>query len=230
MSAFRAYCPRRERFEDSREANEDKKREMIAIIDYGMGNLRSVQAGLEHVGQEAFVTDDPQKIADAPAVVLPGVGAFGDAIARLRETGLGDAFCKAVQSGKPCLGICLGLQLLFSTSDEGGSYDGLGIVPGRVTRFINQLKVPHMGWNQIEIKKPDMPIFRDIPDKSYVYFVHSYYVAPEDESFIAATTNYGIDFTSMIAKDNLIATQFHPEKSQNIGLQMLRNFGSIVDG
>jgi len=201
---------------------------MIAIIDYGMGNLRSVQAGLEFVGQEAFVTDDPQKVADAPAVVLPGVGAFGDAITRLERTGLGDAFCKAVQSGKPCLGICLGLQLLFSKSDEGGSYDGLGIIPGRVTRFSNQLKVPHMGWNQIEIKKPDMLIFRDIPDSSYVYFVHSYYVDPEDESFIATTTNYGINFTSMIAKDNLFATQFHPEKSQKIGLQMLRNFGSIV--
>lgn len=202
---------------------------MIAIIDYGMGNLRSVQAGLEFVGQEAFVTDDPQKVANAPAVVLPGVGAFGDAITRLERTGLGDAFCKAVQSGKPCLGICLGLQLLFSKSEEGGSYDGLGIIPGRVTLFSNQLKVPHMGWNQIEIKKPDMPIFRDIPDSSYVYFVHSYYVDPEDESFIATTTNYGIDFTSMIAKDNLFATQFHPEKSQKIGLQMLRNFGSIVD-
>ena len=202
---------------------------MIAIIDYGMGNLRSVQAGLEFVGQEAFVTDDPQKIADAPAVVLPGVGAFGDAITKLERTGLGDAFCKAVQSGKPCLGICLGLQLLFSKSDEGGSYDGLGIISGRVTRFSNQLKVPHMGWNQIEIKKPDVPIFRDIPDNSYVYFVHSYYVDPEDESFIATTTNYGIDFTSMIAKDNLFATQFHPEKSQKIGLQMLRNFGSIVN-
>lgn len=202
---------------------------MIAIIDYGMGNLRSVQAGLEFVGQEAFVTDDPQKVANAPAVVLPGVGAFGDAITRLERTGLGDAFCKAVQSGKPCLGICLGLQLLFSKSEEGGSYDGLGIIPGRVTLFSNQLKVPHMGWNQIEIKKPDMLIFRDIPDSSYVYFVHSYYVDPEDESFIATTTNYGIDFTSMIAKDNLFATQFHPEKSQKIGLQMLRNFGSIVD-
>jgi glutamine amidotransferase len=202
---------------------------MIAIIDYGMGNLRSVQAGLEFVGQEAFVTDDPQKIADAPAVILPGVGAFGDAITKLERTGLGDAFCRAVQSGKPCLGICLGLQLLFSKSDEGGSYDGLGIIHGRVTRFSNQLKVPHMGWNQIEIKKPDVPIFRDIPDNSYVYFVHSYYVDPEDESFIATTTNYGIDFTSMIAKDNLFATQFHPEKSQKIGLQMLRNFGSIVN-
>ena len=193
-----------------------------------MGNLRSVQAGLEHVGQEAFVTDDPDKIMESPAVVLPGVGAFGDAIKRLEETGLGDAFRQSVQLGKPCLGICLGMQLLFSESEEGKLYRGLDIIPGRVIRFSNQLKVPHMGWNQLDIKKPDAPIFRDIPDGSYMYFVHSYYVQPEDTDVIAATTDYGIDFTSMIAKDNLIATQFHPEKSQKIGLQILRNFGSLI--
>lgn len=201
---------------------------MIAIIDYGMGNLRSVQAGLEHVGQKAFITDDPKQIADAPAVVLPGVGAFGDAIKRLEETGLGDAFREAVQSGKPCLGICLGLQLLFSESDEGGLYNGLDIIPGRVTRFTHQLKIPHMGWNQLDIKKPDDPIFDGIPDGSYMYFVHSYYVQPEDPDAIATTTDYGIHFTSMIAKGNLFATQFHPEKSQNVGLQLLRNFGSLI--
>jgi len=201
---------------------------MIAIIDYGMGNLRSVQAGLEYVGQKNFITDDPKKILDAPAVVLPGVGAFADAIERLERTGLGDAFRESVDSGKPCLGICLGLQLLFSESEEGGLYRGLDIVSGRVIRFSNQLKVPHMGWNQINIKKPDMPIFQDIQDGSYMYFVHSYYVQPEDESVIAATTDYGIDFTSIIAKDNLFATQFHPEKSQKIGLQMLRNFGKFM--
>ena len=193
-----------------------------------MGNLRSVQAGLEHVGQKAFVTDDPEKIMDSQAVVLPGVGAFADAIGRLEETGLGDAFREAVQSGKPCLGICLGLQLLFSESEEGGLYRGLDIISGKVTRFSNQLKVPHMGWNQLNIKKPDSPIFRDIPDDSYMYFVHSYYVQPEDTNVIATTTDYGIDFTSMIAKDNLFATQFHPEKSQKIGLQILRNFGNLL--
>lgn len=201
---------------------------MIAIIDYGMGNLRSVQAGLEHIGQKAFITDDPKQIADAPAVVLPGVGAFGDAIKRLEETGLGDAFREAVQSGKPCLGICLGLQLLFSESDEGGLYKGLDIIPGRVIRFTHELKIPHMGWNQLDIKKPDNPIFDGIPDGSYMYFVHSYYVQPEDPDAIATTTDYGIHFTSMIAKGNLFATQFHPEKSQNIGLQLLRNFGSLI--
>ncbi len=201
---------------------------MIAIINYGMGNLRSVQAGLEHVGQEAFITDDPKKIMDAPAVVLPGVGAFGDAINRLEETGLGDAFCEAVESGKPCLGICLGLQLLFSESEEGGLYRGLDIIPGRVIRFSNQLKVPHMGWNQLDIKNPDMVIFEGIPDGSYMYFVHSYYVQPEDPDVIAANTDYGVSFTSMIAKDNLFAMQFHPEKSQEIGLRLLRNFGSLI--
>ena len=190
--------------------------------------MRSVQAGLEHVGQKAFVTDDPEKIMDSQAVVLPGVGAFADAIGRLEETGLGDAFREAVQSGKPCLGICLGLQLLFSESEEGGLYRGLDIISGKVTRFSNQLKVPHMGWNQLNIKKPDSPIFRDIPDDSYMYFVHSYYVQPEDTNVIATTTDYGIDFTSMIAKDNLFATQFHPEKSQKIGLQILRNFGNLL--
>jgi len=193
-----------------------------------MGNLRSVQAGLEYAGQKVLVTDDPKKVVEAPAVVLPGVGAFGDAIKRLEETGLGDAFCEAVRSGKPCLGICLGLQLLFTESEEGGLYRGLDIVPGKVVRFSNNLKVPHMGWNQIDIKNRDTPFFRDIPDGSYMYFVHSYYAQPENESFIGATTNYGIDFASVIVRDNLFATQFHPEKSQKTGLQLLRNFCALV--
>ena len=201
---------------------------MIAIIDYGMGNLRSVQAGLLYVEQKSFITDDPKKVIEADGVVLPGVGAFGDAIKRLDDTGLGDAFREAVNLGKPCIGICLGLQLLFSESDEGGLYKGLDIVKGRVVRFTNQLKVPHMGWNQLDIKQKESPLFRDIPEGTYVYFVHSYYVAPDDSSVIAATTNYGIDFTSVIAKDNLFGTQFHPEKSQNLGLQILKNFGSLV--
>jgi len=201
---------------------------MTAIIDYGMGNLRSVQAGLSYVDQESFITDDPKKVIEADGVVLPGVGAFGDAIKRLNDTGLGDAFREAVNLGKPCIGICLGLQLLFSESDEGGLYKGLDIVKGRVVRFTNQLKVPHMGWNQLDIKQKESPLFRDIPEGTYVYFVHSYYVAPDDSSVIAATTNYGIDFTSVIAKDNLFGTQFHPEKSQNLGLQILKNFGLLV--
>jgi len=201
---------------------------MIAVIDYGMGNLRSVQAGLKSAGQSSYITDDPKEVMSADGVVLPGVGAFGDAIKRLNDTGLGDAFCDAVRSGKPCIGICLGLQLLFSESEEGGLYRGLDIIKGRVIRFTNKLKVPHMGWNQINIKKPDAPIFQDIPNRSYVYFVHSYYVVPEDNSVIAATTDYGVEFTSVISKDNLFGMQFHPEKSQNLGLHILRNFGSLV--
>ncbi len=227
MSVSGVFCQLREHF--------DGQKTMIAIIDYGMGNLRSVQAGLEYVGQQAFVADEPGKIMEAKAVVLPGVGAFGDAIERLERTGLGDAFREAVRSGKPCLGICLGLQLLFSESEEGGLYRGLGIIPGRVIRFSSRggfqprpYKVPHMGWNQIDIRKPDVPVLRDILDGSYMYFVHSYYVQPEDASVIAATTDYGISFTSMIAKDNLFATQFHPEKSQRAGLQLLRNFGLMI--
>ena len=201
---------------------------MIAIIDYGMGNLRSVQAGLKSAGQKSYITDDPKEIINSDGVVLPGVGAFGDAIKRLNETGLGEAFCEAVRSGKPCIGICLGLQLLFSESEEGGLYRGLDIIKGKVIRFTNKLKVPHMGWNQINIKKLDAPIFRDIPDNSYVYFVHSYYVVPDDNTVIGATTDYGVDFTSVIAKDNLFGMQFHPEKSQNLGLHILQNFGSLV--
>lgn len=202
---------------------------MIAIIDYGMGNLRSVQAGLEFVGQKVVVTDDPEEVAKARAVVLPGVGAFGDAIQKLKKTGLGKAFQEAVNSGKPCIGICLGMQLLFTESEEGGIYQGLDIVPGRVIRFSNRLKVPHMGWNQISIKKKESPFFNNMPDSAYMYFVHSYYVQLDDKSVIGATTNYGIDFTSVIIKDNLFATQFHPEKSQKAGLQLLRNFGAFVD-
>ncbi|MBM3708777.1 MAG: imidazole glycerol phosphate synthase subunit HisH [Actinobacteria bacterium] len=203
---------------------------MIAIIDYGMGNLRSVQAGLFYVGQESIITDDLNKIMDADAVVLPGVGAFGDAIKRLNDTGLGEAFCEAVNMGKPCIGICLGLQLLFSESEEGGLHKGLGIIKGKVVRFTNQLKVPHIGWNQLNIEQKEIPILRDISDGTYVYFVHSYYVIPDDANAIATTTDYGIEFTSMIAKGNLFGTQFHPEKSQSLGLQILRNFGSLING
>ncbi len=201
---------------------------MIAIIDYGMGNLRSVQAGFEYVGQKVFITDKPSEVINSDGVVLPGVGAFGDAIQRLNETGLGNAFCESVKQGKPCIGICLGLQLLFSESYEGGLFKGLDIIKGKVIRFENKLKVPHIGWNQINIKKRDLKLFQNVPDGSYVYFVHSYFVLPEDSSVIASTTNYGIDFTSAIAKDNLYGTQFHPEKSQNLGLQILRNFGSLI--
>lgn len=201
---------------------------MIAIVDYGMGNLRSVQSGIEHVGGRSFITDSPDQILSAEAVILPGVGAFGDAIKRLKDTGLGEAFCISVQQGKPCMGICLGLQLLFSESEEGGLHRGLDLIQGRVVRFTNNLKVPHMGWNQLNIRDPNVPILRGIPNGSYMYFVHSYYVKPVEDSVVSATTEYGIDFAAVVSKGNLFGTQFHPEKSQEFGLRILKNFYSLI--
>jgi glutamine amidotransferase len=200
---------------------------MIAIIDYGMGNLRSVQKGFERVGFETIVTNDPRKVREASAVVLPGVGAFGAAMERLKRSGLMEEIVRAIEEGKPYLGICLGLQLLLSESEEGGRYEGMNLIEGRVMRFRGKLKVPHMGWNQVRIVKPN-PLLDGIPDNSYFYFVHSYYVVPEDRSLIAGTTEYGVEFTSMIWRDNLFATQFHPEKSQRLGLRILRNFGVLA--
>lgn len=200
---------------------------MIAIVDYGMGNLRSVQKGFERVGVAAIITDDANKLAEADAIVLPGVGAFSAAMRRLEEANLVEAIRGEIDAGKPYLGICLGLQLLFTESEEGGRSFGLDIIPGKVVRFPTGLKVPHIGWNEVDIKK-DIPILKDIPQKSYLYFVHSYYVVPDDPSVIAATTNYGIDFTSIIHKGNIFAIQCHPEKSQALGLRILRNFGLLA--
>ena len=200
---------------------------MIAIVDYGMGNLRSVQKGFERVGVNAIITDDANKLADADAIVLPGVGAFSAAMRRLKEANLVEAIRREIDAGKPYLGICLGLQLLFTESEEGGRHLGLDIIPGKVVRFPTGPKVPHIGWNEIDIQK-DIPILKDIPSKSYLYFVHSYYVVPDDPSVIATTTNYGIDFTSIIHKDNIFAIQCHPEKSQTLGLRILRNFGLLA--
>lgn len=206
---------------------------MIAIIDYGMGNLRSVQKGFEKVGFEAVVTSDPKVLLDADRVVLPGVGAFRDCIKNLEEGGFIDPILKVIKDGKPFLGICLGLQLLFTESEEFGLHKGLDVIPGRVVRFPEgmeeageQLKVPHMGWNQLSIKKP-APIYEGIDQGTNVYFVHSYYVKPEDDSVVASTTGYGLEFCSSIWKDNVMATQFHPEKSQEKGLAMLRNFARL---
>jgi len=200
---------------------------MLSIIDYGMGNLRSVQKGFERVGYNAIVTDDPQKIADAQAIVLPGVGAFSAAMKRLIETGLADTIKQQINLGKPYLGICLGLQLLFTESEEGGYNRGLDIIKGKVIRFPIGLKVPHIGWNQVNIKKR-VPFFNGINNGDFFYFVHSYYAVPENPSVIAATTNYGIDFSSIICKDNIFALQCHPEKSQKLGLKILANFGKFV--
>src|SRR6516225_4527695 len=194
----------------------------IVIVDYGMANLRSVQKALERVGQPgAVITSDPNRLAEAAKLVLPGVGAFRDAIARLREAAFAAPIVEHIRRGKPFLGICLGLQLLFTTSYEDGEYGGLDVYGGKVVRFpdVAGLKVPHMGWNQLRPRKA-CPLLRDLPEPAHVYFVHSYYVVPDDPSLTAAETDYPPPFTSMIWRDNVFATQFHPEKSQQVGLAM----------
>lgn len=246
---------------------------MIAIIDYGMGNLRSVEKGFLKVGVPVKVTNRPEDIADASAVVLPGVGAFRDCMKELHDLSLTDSVVNAINQGKPYLGICLGLQVLFSESEEFGTCAGLDVLRGRVVKFEpgvggkgsgvrdqgagrtiqnsefkiqttelparadfdvtpnsqpQTLKVPHMGWNELNIKRAANPLFQGIPDRSYFYFVHSYYVDPEDKAVIATTTDYGVEFTSSVWTDNIFAVQFHPEKSQTLGLRMLRNFGNIA--
>ncbi|NGZ10623.1 MAG: imidazole glycerol phosphate synthase subunit HisH [Nitrospira sp. LK70] len=200
---------------------------MIAIIDYGMGNLRSVSKAFEVVGCQAMVTRDAATLQNASHVVLPGVGAFGDCMSNLRQYGLIEPIKTAIQSGKPFLGICLGFQLLFTESEEFGKHEGLDIFPGRVRAFSKDqpLKVPHMGWNQVCIRRP-CPLFEGIADGAYWYFVHSFFVDPGDKQLTATTTTYGIPFTSSIWKDNVVACQFHPEKSQSSGLRLMKNFGN----
>ena len=201
---------------------------MIAIVDYQMGNLRSVQKGFEKVGFQAQITSDPRHIEAAEKVVLPGVGAFKDAIGELRRRELVGPICEAIEAGKPFLGICLGLQLLFDVSYEGGQYEGLGVLPGEVVRFDvpPEFKVPHMGWNSAHICRP-APILRGIDEGTYFYFVHSYYVVPKQHEVVAIETDYHQPFCAMIWRDNLFATQFHPEKSQRHGLQILQNFAEL---
>ncbi len=206
---------------------------MIAIIDYGMGNLRSVQKGFERVGCEAVVTADPKVLLEADKIVLPGVGAFPDCMRTLEEGGFIEPILRVIREGRPFLGICLGLQLLFTESEEFGIHRGLDVIPGRVVRFPDgmmeggeALKVPHMGWNQLAVKRRSA-VFAGIEEGTNVYFVHSYYVAPEEPGVIATTTTYGIEFCSAIWRDNVVATQFHPEKSQEKGLTILKNFGEM---
>jgi len=197
---------------------------MIAIIDYGMGNLRSVEKGFEKVGAKVIVTRDIAEIRRATGVVLPGVGAFKDCMDNLKKFNLVEIVKESVLvEQKPFLGICLGLQLLFSHSEEGAGSEGLGIFEGKVKKFEGDLKIPHMGWNQVSIKK-DNPLFVGIEDETYFYFVHSYYVAPEDENIVLTETNYGGVFVSSVWRNNIFATQFHPEKSQDSGLKILENF------
>jgi len=201
---------------------------MITIVDYGMGNLRSVQKAFEKLGESAAITADSAGIARAEKLILPGVGAFRDAVGELRKQDLVAPILDHVAAGKPFLGICLGLQLLFDVSYEDGRWEGLGLISGEVVRFPDngELKIPHMGWNTLEAAGPN-PLLEGIPAGAHFYFVHSYYVTPEDASVTAASTDYACRFTSMIARGHLFATQFHPEKSQRAGLKLLSNFAAL---
>lgn len=201
---------------------------MIAIIDYQMGNLRSVQKGFEKVGSQAVITSEPEELAAAEKIVLPGVGAFRDAMDELNKRHLVPLIKETIESGKPFLGICLGLQLLFDVSYEGGEFPGLGILAGEVKRFDlpPEYKVPHMGWNQAIIRRR-APVLEGINDGTHFYFVHSYYVAPKDPSVVAVEANYHRPFCAMVWRDNIFATQFHPEKSQSDGLRILKNFAEL---
>ena len=203
----------------------------IAIVDYGMGNLASVAKALKFLGRTAKVTSNPADLARAKALILPGVGAFGEAMRELRRRGLVTPIRESIVAGKPFLGLCLGLQLLFESSEESPGVRGLGLLPGRVRRFPRKkgLKVPHMGWNSLEIDRPN-PLLRGVPDGSFVYFVHSYFAAPEEKSWVAAHTRYGGSFPSVIWDGGRVwATQFHPEKSQRWGLKILKNFLSVQE-
>ncbi len=201
---------------------------MIAIIDYGMGNLASVQNALLKLEYEVFVSNNKELISNADQVILPGVGAFVDAIKCLCDLGLDQTIRQAVSEGKPLLGICLGMQLIFSQSQENGLHTGLNLVPGRVVKFQlpPSFKVPHMGWNSIKPAQ-ESRLFKGIDPGSYFYFVHSYYPIPEDDKVIAAQSNYGINFACAIEQGNLFATQFHPEKSGSVGLKVLKNFAEM---
>jgi len=207
---------------------------VITIIDYEMGNLRSVEKAFEKLGFDARVSNNPDDLLTTDKVVLPGVGAFKDCITNLRDGGFVEPLLQHVEAGKPLLGICVGMQMLFDESEEFGRHKGLGLIPGKVTRFPagmeergERLKVPHMGWNTIQIQRP-APFFKDTAEGSYFYFVHSYYCAADNPDDVAASCRYGdIVFTAAIWRDNLMATQFHPEKSQDVGLKIFENFGGL---
>lgn len=196
----------------------------IVIIDYGVGNFRNVQKAFQTVGATAEITESALMVSNAGAVVLPGVGAFGDAIDNLRQRGLDEPVLQAVRSGKPVLGICVGLQLLFDKSDEMGRHTGLGILPGKIVRFPeSKLPVPHMGWNQIH-RVQEHPLLKHIVDGDFAYFAHSYYAEPDHPDHTIGYTDYGLKYASVVGHDNVCAIQFHPEKSQQVGLQILKNF------
>ena len=214
---------------------------MIVVIDYGLGNLRSVAKALELAGAEVIVTNEPKKINDATAIVFPGVGAFSKGMENLEKLDILPVLLKSIKNGTPFLGLCLGLQLLFTQSEEHGAHKGLDIIKGEVKRFTGKIKVPHMGWNQVKQRTENTcptasvrrgeqrtDLLKGVPDNSYFYFVHSYYVVPEDKSIISTTTDYGIEFVSSIQKDNIFGLQFHPEKSSELGLKLLSNFVSML--
>ena len=201
---------------------------MIAIVDYGMGNLRSALRGIEKVGGRARIIQSPREMIGASAIVLPGDGAFGQAMVNLRTAGWIEPLKQACADDMPFLGICVGMQLLFETSEEMGQHAGLGILAGEVKRFPAGLKVPQMGWNQLHLQQPN-PLLNNVTNDGYAYFVHSYYCAPRDPSVVIATTDYGLDFASIVAKDNVFGAQFHPEKSQATGLKILENFVRICN-
>lgn len=204
---------------------------MIAIVDYGMGNLRSVQKALQHVGyDDVRIVARAEDVTAADKLILPGVGAFKDAMTHLAERELIDPVIEFARSGRPFLGICLGMQLLFDRSEEDGDHAGLGLIAGSVRLFRPEnpdLKVPHMGWNALAVRQPDNPLLAGLPDGAQTYFVHGYYCDPADASVIATTTDYGGYFCSSLHRDNIYAAQFHPEKSQRIGLKMLANFAAL---
>src|SRR5947207_5669205 len=203
---------------------------MIAIVDYGIGNLRSVQKAFESVGASAHLVSDEQSIRSADKVILPGVGAFKDCVNALHASGLTQPVLDHIKTGKPFLGICVGMQMLFDVGYEDGEHKGLGVLKGKCVRFdvdrTMGLKVPHMGWNQLNVRRRSA-LFKDLAEGAGVYFVHSYHCVPDDDSIIATTTDYGRPFVSSVWRDNVLATQFHPEKSQKVGLQILANFASL---
>ena len=201
---------------------------MIAIIDYDAGNIKSVEKAMQLLGQEVIITRDRETIMNADKVILPGVGAFGDAMSKLRQYGLDEVIRDVTAKGTPFLGICLGLQLLFERSDETPGVEGLGILKGEILRIPDKegLKIPHMGWNNIKVKE-DSRLFKGLPENPYVYFVHSYYLQADDEDIVAATTEYGVKIHAAVEKDNIFACQFRPEESSAVGLQILKNFVSL---
>ena len=195
----------------------------LVVVDYGAGNLHSVARAITNAGTRPLITSNPEYLSDADAIIVPGVGAAADTMANLRRSGFVEPIREYVASGRPFLGICMGLQALFDASEEGGEHECLGIVPGRVVRLPDGLKVPHIGWNTVKIARPH-PLFEDVPDGSYFYFLNSYYARPDDPAVVIGQTEYGVNFPSVVARDNIVATQFHPEKSGALGLRMYQNF------